>query len=91
MEYTVAFIALVVLSGQIIDITNKIVTHVTSQSVVSNSLISERWGEIYSDHLEYILPLGDDYGKMVNFLEYLATMKVHTAYHKGNQLFHAVC
>ena len=59
--------ALVRSSGQIFDITKKDVTHVTAQDVVINSLISKIWGKIYSNHIEYILPLGGDNDKMVTF------------------------
>ena len=52
--------ALVVSSGQIIDITKKNVAHVTSQAVVSKIRISKRWDEIDSNHLGYILLLGGD-------------------------------
>ena len=82
--------ALVGLSVQRLDITKKIFTHITSQNVARNYLILKRWGKIYSDHLECILPLGNDDDKIITFQEYLATIKVHQGDHKGDQLFHAL-
>ena len=82
--------ALVGWSGQRLDITKKNFTHITYQAVVGDSLILRRWGKIYSNHLEYILPLGDDDDKIVTFQEYLATIKLNTVNHKGDQLFHAL-
>ena len=46
-------------SGKILDTTHKNVTYVTAQAVVRNSLISNKWGKIYIDPLEYILLIGD--------------------------------
>ena len=75
--------------GQILDIPKKNITHVKDQAVVINSLISKI--EIYSDYLEYILPLGDDDYNVVNLLKYIATIKVPTRNHQGDQLSHALC
>ena len=40
----VAFISTVVSSGQKIDITKKTVTYFIEQAIVSNNLISRKWG-----------------------------------------------
>ena len=82
--------ALVGFSLQRIDTTKKLFTHITSQAVARNYLILKRWGKIYSDHLECILPLGNDDEKIITFQEYLATVKVHKSDHKGDQLLHAL-
>ena len=91
LGYNVAFVEIFGFSVQIIYITQKNITHVKDQDVVINSLISNRWGEIYSDYLEYILPLGDDDYNVVNLLKYLATITVPTRNQQGYQLSHALC
>ena len=60
LGYNADFMILIGSLGQRLDIAKKNVTHVTSKSLVRNSLILKRWGEIYSNHMEYISPFGDD-------------------------------
>ena len=54
-------------------------------------MITKRWSEIYSDHLEYDLPQ-DKGGESdpITFRKYLANMTEETGKYAGDQLFHAI-
>ena len=78
-------------SSSILDPSILQVPHVKIQALITDNLISKRWGGIYSDHLEYDLPQVevDEYDP-ITFRKYLANITAKTGKYALDQLFHAV-
>ena len=67
------------------------VRHVKMQALITDYLISKRWGKFYSDHLECDLPQDKGYeSNPVTFPKYLANLTAKTGKYAGDQLFHAI-
>ena len=67
------------------------VCHIKMKALVTNHLISKRWGRIYSDHLEYELPQDDgDGSNPIMFQQYLSSLTAKTCTYARDQLFYAI-
>ena len=67
------------------------VIHIKMQALITDHLIPQIWGEIYSDHLKYDLPQdeGDEYNT-TKFQKYLSNMTAKTGKYTGDQIFHTI-
>ena len=78
-------------SGSSLDTSISKFGHVKVQALITDDLISKKWGGFNSFHLKYDLPQDNgDVSNPITFQQYLANMNAKTGKCAGDQLFHKI-